>query len=310
MAPISKNILPKNTAPKTGMRNIFEKRREAEALAAPFPALLVEAERVAAVVAQGAHGRRRAGQGETFWQYRPYDVSDSATSIDWRRTARGQDVYVRDNEWEAAQSVWIWSDDNPGMHWGTSDKLPTKSDRAKVLSIALAALLTRSGERCAIMGAQGRPQTGRVGMERVTQALSLETGTEPALDHPIPAYARLMLASDFLSPHEVWAKRLSRLASRPAQGVLLHIIDPSERDFPFSGRMELRLPGAINDLPFMLGRAERAKDEYKNIFAAHLRALDDLARRLGWPLIRHYTDSSPVPALTALYAAFSGEVSA
>jgi len=119
-----------------------------------------------------------------------------------------------------------------------------------------------------------------------------------------------MLASDFLDPIDIWSERLSRLASRPAQGVLLHIIDPSERDFPYKGRMELRLPGAINDLPFMLGRAERASAEYKTIFNAHLSAMDDLARRLGWPLIRHYTDTSPVPALTALYAAFSGEVSA
>ena len=287
--------------------NIFQNRQEAEALAAPFPALLVEAERVAAIVAQGAHGRRRAGQGETFWQYRPYDVSDAANSIDWRRTARGQDVYVRDNEWEAAQSVWLWADDNAGMKWSSSPKRVTKSDRAKVLSLALAALLTRSGERCAVMGAQGRPQTGRVGMERVSDAFSLETGTEAALDHPIPAHARLLLASDFLSPVEAWSKRLSRLASRPARGVLLHIIDPSERDFPYRGRMELRLPGAISDLPFMVGRAERARTEYKTIFNAHLAAMDDLARHLGWPLVRHYTDTSPIAALTALFGAFSGD---
>ena len=254
----------------SSLRNIFSQRKDAEALAAPFPSLLVEAERVAAVVAQGAHGRRRAGQGETFWQYRPYDVSDMATSIDWRRTARGQDVYVRDNEWEAAQSVWMWCDENAGMQWGASDKVPTKSDRAKVLSLALAALLTRSGERCAIMGAQGRPQTGRVGMERVSSALSLEagkgTGTEAALNHPIPAYARVMLVSDFLLPIDTWAERLSKLASRPAQGVLLHIIDPSERDFPYNGRMELRLPGAKTDIPFIVGRAERARADYKTLF--------------------------------------------
>lgn len=288
-------------------RHIFQQRRDAESLAAPFPSLLVEAERVAAIVAQGAHGRRRAGQGESFWQYRPYDKSDAATSIDWRRTARGQDVYVRDNEWEAAQSVWLWADDNAGMNWGSSNKLPTKSDRAKVLSLALAALLTRSGERCAVMGAQNRPLTGRVGMERAAEGLSHNMGQISALDHPIPAHVRLMLASDFLLPIETWTAQLSKLASRPASGVLLHIIDPSERDFPFRGRMEFRLPGALNQLPFMLGRAERVKAAYKDVFSAHLGALDDLARRLGWPLIRHYTDSSPVPALTALYGAFSDE---
>ncbi|MEP6342467.1 MAG: DUF58 domain-containing protein [Maricaulaceae bacterium] len=290
------------------LRNILRSRQEAEALAAPFPSLLVEAERVAAIVAQGAHGRRRAGQGETFWQYRPYDTSDTANTIDWRRTARGQEVYVRDNEWEAAQSVWLWSDNNAGMNWSASAKVPLKSDRAKVLTLALAALLTRSGERCAVMGAQGRPQTGRIGMERVSQALASGKDNTEGLNHPIPAHAKLFLASDFLQPIDTLAKTLSQLSSRPAKGVLLHIVDPSERDFPFKGRMELRLPGALNDLPFMVGRAERAKEEYQRVFNAHLAALDDLAQHLGWPLVRHYTDSSPLPALTALYGAFSGEV--
>ena len=291
------------------LRNILQHRQEAEALAAPFPSLLVEAERVAAIVAQGAHGRRRAGQGETFWQYRPYHTSDSANRIDWRRTARGQDVYVRDNEWEAAQSVWIWNQNNAGMQWGSSQKVPLKSDRAKVLSLALAALLTRSGERCAVIGAQGRPQTGRVGMERVSQALASQKENPEALKHPIPAHAKLFLASDFLQPIDTLAKTLSQLSARPAKGVLLHIIDPSERDFPYKGRMELRLPGALNDLPFIVGRAERAREEYQAVFKAHLAALDDLAQHLGWPLVRHYTDRSPLPALTALYGAFAGEVS-
>ncbi len=47
-------------------------RQRAEALAATLPPLLVAAERVAATVAQGVHGRRRAGMGESFWQFRRY----------------------------------------------------------------------------------------------------------------------------------------------------------------------------------------------------------------------------------------------
>jgi len=51
-------------------------RRRALSLSQGYPALLAEAERVAAVVASGVHGRRRAGQGETFWQYRNYQSTD------------------------------------------------------------------------------------------------------------------------------------------------------------------------------------------------------------------------------------------
>ena len=43
--------------------------QRAELLAERLPPLLVAAERVAMTVAQGVHGRRRVGVGETFWQF-------------------------------------------------------------------------------------------------------------------------------------------------------------------------------------------------------------------------------------------------
>ena len=133
-------------------------RRRSEALAAGYPGLLAQAQRVAAIVAQGVHGRRRAGQGETFWQYRNYDSSDSASRIDWRRSARGDQLFVRETEWEAANTVWMWRAGGPGMDWRSSNKLPTKKDRASVLELALASLLMRAGERCAVMGESERPR--------------------------------------------------------------------------------------------------------------------------------------------------------
>ena len=151
-------------------------RREAEVLAASYPALMAEAERVAAVVSQGVHGRRRPGQGETFWQYRNYHSSDSAHHIDWRRSARGDQVYVRENEWEAANTVYFWRDGSAGMDWSSSNKLPTKKDRASVLCMALTSLLMRAGERCAVMGESERPRTGRLGLERVTRRLTVTDG--------------------------------------------------------------------------------------------------------------------------------------
>ena len=82
----------------------------AESLAATSPPLLVAAERVASTVAQGVHGRRRAGVGETFWQFRPFVWGEPTTRIDWRRSARDDHVYVREREWEAAHTIWIWTD--------------------------------------------------------------------------------------------------------------------------------------------------------------------------------------------------------
>lgn len=283
-------------------------RRRAEQLASPYPALLAEAERVAAIVAQGVHGRRRAGAGESFWQYRNYTQSDTANQIDWRRSARSDQLYVRENEWEAANTVWLWRDGSDGMDWASSPKLPTKKDRASVLMIALSTLLMRAGERAGVLGESDKPRTGRFGIERVSQRLATSAGSLNALSAEFSAHSRIVLASDFLDPADDWRARIAKLTARPASGILLHIVDPSERNFPYRGRMRLFEPGANGKLPFMLGRAEKAKTEYIEKFAAHEKTLANTARRLGWTLITHTTDQPAAQALTALYQALAKDV--
>src|SRR5512134_1785563 len=138
--------------------------QQAEALADRLPPLLVAAERVAATVAQGVHGRRRVGTGETFWQFRPYQPGDSTSRIDWRQSARTAQLFLRDQEWEAAESVWLWADRSASMAYQSAASGSTKGERALLLVLALASLLTRAGERIALLGARRRPAGGRVGM--------------------------------------------------------------------------------------------------------------------------------------------------
>jgi uncharacterized protein (DUF58 family) len=130
-------------SPVQGAHNL---RQRAEQLAATLPPLLVAAERVAATVVQGVHGRRRVGQGETFWQFRHYEVGDPPQTIDWRQSAKTDHIFTRQMEWEAAQSAWIWRDTSPSMDWRSHEALPTKRQRADLLSLALAALLVRGGQ--------------------------------------------------------------------------------------------------------------------------------------------------------------------
>src|SRR4051812_38416758 len=146
-------------------------RQAAETLSQRLPGLLVEAERVAATVAPGVHGRRRTGMGETFWQFRQYQSGDAASDIDWRQSARSRHLFVREQEWEAAESVWIWCDFSASMGFRSNPGLPPKWERAVLLTLALAALLVRSGERVALLGAGERPATGRFGIETLTRGL-------------------------------------------------------------------------------------------------------------------------------------------
>src|SRR4029078_10895691 len=140
-------------------------RDRAEHLRAALPPLLVAADRIAATVAQGVHGRRRVGQGETFWQFRQYQPGDPASRIDWRESAKSQRLYVRETEWEAAQSVWLWRDASSSMDYTSAGYIagaawPTKRDRAELILLALAKLLVRGGGRLTLLGQGGAPHTG------------------------------------------------------------------------------------------------------------------------------------------------------
>jgi len=155
------------------------------------------------------------------------------------------------------------------MNWQSSSKVPTKIDRASILSMSLAILLMQAGERCAVMGETNMPRTGRIGLERIALRLAGSTGETSNLSADIPAHARLVISSDFLEGEAVWQERLARLSARPAKGILIHIIDPAERDFPFKGRVKLRFPGLSKLEPLLVGRAEQARENYREKFDAH-----------------------------------------
>jgi uncharacterized protein (DUF58 family) len=280
-------------------------RRAAELAASTLPALLAEAERIAATVAQGVHGRRRRGAGETFWEYRRWRHEDSAALVDWRRSARSDELFVRENEWEAANTVWLWRDGREGMDWRSDDSVPTKKDRGAVLMIATAMLLIQAGERCAVLG-EGPPGRGAPGIDRAARALALsESGSEALSPAAVARHGRIALASDFLEPPEVWQKRLAAFADRNATGVMIQVIDPAEEEFPYQGRTLFEAPTGGDEL--MIGRAEAVAGEYRARFAAHRAALADVARRADWMFLTHRTDQPAARALLALHQAMGRE---
>ena len=270
-----------------------------------FLPFLVAADRVAATVAQGVHGRRRVGQGETFWQFRQYRQGDPVSQIDWRQSAKRDHTYIRENEWAAAQSVWLWSDQSQSMSYRSTDALPRKSDRAALLTLALSSLLVRGGERVALLGSGIAPTTGKAVLERFANALSLPGGSELSLPQPesLPRYSRLVLISDFLSPPADIAKALRQLSGVGIRGHLLQIIDPAEETLPFSGRV--RFEGLEGEGAALIGRVEAVRSEYVALMVSHRQAVKDIARGLGWTWTTHSTERPPPTALLTLFQLLS-----
>ena len=280
-------------------------RRDAEEAAALFPALLVEAERIAQTVTAGLHGRRRAGPGETFWQHRAYSFGDPVSMIDWRQSARVADrLYVRENEWEAAAAVYLWRDPSRSLDYSSSTNTPTKRHRADVLAVALSIMLSQAGERIGMLGEERRPFHGRATPSRILEALHI-TQFEDANSSPPPAHlpigARVVMFSDFFTDIEAIEASIHSLTAAGASGVLVQICDPAEEEFPFAGRIEFKDPESADRLTF--GETASVSTAYKETFAAHRNALSALARKAGWTFISHRTDKPPQTALLALFTA-------
>jgi uncharacterized protein (DUF58 family) len=287
-------------------------RRSAEEIAGRLPPLMVQADRVASTVAQGVHGRRRVGQGYTFWQFRRYQPGDPANAIDWRQSAKRQAAFVREHEWDAAQSVWLWHDASPSMAYRSNPRLPEKRERAAVLTLALASLLVRGGEQIALLGGgtapgHGRPTLNRVA-DQVARAAAEATGDDlPSLPtiEPLPRYGRLVLMGDFWSPLPELARVVHAYAARGVQGHLVQVTDPAEDTLPFRGRV--RFSGLEGEGDALIGRVEMVKTDYIGLMEAHRRGLSDLARAVGWTLFAHRTDRPPQSALLALFRALAEE---
>lgn len=285
-------------------------RQGAERLAGPLPALQVAAERVAATVAQGLHGRRRTGQGEAFWQFRPYETGDRLQQIDWRQSAKSDRLYVREQEWEAAQSLWLWCDPSGSMDW-TSDArhLPTKQARANLLAMALACLLLKAGERVALLESPRPPATGRAALSRLCLELEQQqASTGPAAedlphDPRVPRYARLLLFGDFLKIDDQVHARLRRYAENGIQGHLVQILDPAELAFPYQGRIRFR--GLEGEPSWLVNRSESLRADYLHALEKQRARLADAARSLGWSYSLHSTGSSAEQQLLMLYQGLS-----
>ena len=269
-------------------------------LAASMPRLLLEARKIAATVIHGLHGRRRAGSGENFWQFRRYVPGEAARRIDWRRSARDDNLYVREREWEAAHTIWIWPDRSPSMHFVSKLARESKLDRTLVIGFALAEVLVEAGERVGIPGLT-RPTGSRAVIERMAEAIIHDPRERPSLpvDFAPAMLSEVVVLSDLWSPIAEIRATLTQLSSNGSQGHLVQVVDPAEETFPYSGRVEFTEPETGAQIT--AGRAENWRAEYEARLKQHRAELAAEAKRLGWSFTIHRTDRPASELLIALH---------
>nr|WP_253196232.1 DUF58 domain-containing protein [Roseovarius sp. PS-C2] len=271
-----------------------------------MPPLMARAEHLAGTVLLGEHGRRRSGMGDDFWQYRPVMAGDALRDIDWRRSGKSDAQFVRQREWQIAQSVMIWADDAASMRFASDQKLPEKSDRARLLALAVAILLNRAGERVGLTGHTLPPRRGAAQIARLAEALTQDGDEEygtPDLRGLLP-HGRALFLSDFMGEIDGVSAALTKAADRGVQGVLLHILDPAEEAFPYRGRTIFESVGGT--LSHETLKASDLRTRYLDRLAARKAELQTLCLATGWQYGLHHTSDSAQSALLWLYRAFDG----
>lgn len=279
-------------------------RTRSEGLAATLPPLLADASLLASTVVLGSHGRRRAGMGDEFWQYRPMGQGDEARAIDWRRSAKSDQHFIKEKEWQAAQSVLIWVDDSQSMNFTGDKNRATKSDRARLLALAMSVLLVRAGERVGLSTIGQLPRSGPVQLMRIAEAL---TSDRDSTDYGVPEtrglpyQSRALFISDFMGDMAHFEAQMAKAADRGVRGAMMQVLDPVEEEFPYDGRTIFQsMGGSVSHETLKAGDLRK---RYIDRLMERRERLRHLARQAAWQFDVHHTNESAQAALLWLYRA-------
>jgi uncharacterized protein (DUF58 family) len=279
---------------------------ESRSLAASLPRLVLEARRISANVIHGLHGRRRAGAGESFWQYRRFVSGEPSQNVDWRRSARDDHLYVREQELEAAHTVWLWPDRSPSMAFASKGARDSKLERALIVTFALAELLVDGGERVGIPGLMA-PSANINIIDKMAQAM-LHDGVDrlslPPAFVPSPR-SEIVILSDLWSPMSEIRTTLTGLSSSGAHGTVVQVVDPAEETFPYSGRVEFVEPEGFGTIT--AGRAEKWAEDYDARVKRHREEIRHETGRRDWLFSIHRTDRPASELLLYLHGGMTAD---
>lgn len=279
-------------------------RHKAEDVSAGLPSLLAAAEKAVATLHSGEHAQRKTGSGEKFWQFRPYDPGDQPQDIDWRQSAKGDHLYIRQKEQQTAQNILFWVQNDQGMNLQHARALTSKYESGVILSLALAILLTRAGEHIGMMNDPAR--TGRsshsvdkLGLSLCQRPLPLPAGPVLPLAGTLPKRTSLVLCGDFMHPPAALDMTLRVLSEQASQGTLIQILDPLEYDLPHHGRAIFRPLDDTDEFP--IANVASIREAYQERLKNHIETVRKIALRHRYGHVLYVTRDDPRAALSSAW---------
>ena len=266
-------------------------RLKAEELSNKIPSLYVKADRIANTIWEGMHNRNKDGLGDNFWQFRKYEYGDPAHLIDWKKTAKSNETFIQEKELQTLQNFVIWRDTSRSMNFRSSESIDTKLYRANLFTLTLTIILSKSGENIVLNGLKTELLKGGNAVNFVSNQIN-EKVTDSYKSRPnineIKNNSDVILIGDFLNNINETEKTIKELSNRGINGIIIQILDPAERFFPYKGRINFN--GLEGEQNILIGKAESVRNDYKKAIKIHIEKLEKLTTSYSWKYILDNSD--------------------
>lgn len=271
-----------------------------------LPALMLKSERIANNILHGEHGKRRAGAGDEFWQFREYHQSDRPSDIDWRQSAKGDHVYTKQKEWHVTRKIFFWCAGGETMNFSSDKAILKKQESAQILCLSLALLFHKSHEQ---IGIYGQTRTGRSekALESIAQHLFTRNSTNEELPktHSLthPQHAIFIGVGDFLSPIEDIERHFAELGKQTQNALIIQTIDLAELELSYTGRVRFNKTNIDATNSAVINNVKSVREAYKQRINAHIASVKSLCAENNWHYVLHRTDQDITDTLKSIWEA-------
>ncbi|MFN8571026.1 MAG: DUF58 domain-containing protein [Gemmatimonadaceae bacterium] len=238
----------------------------------------------------GLHRSPRKGFSVEFAEYRPYQVGDDLRYIDWKIVARADRWMIKQFEEETNTRAALVLDVSKSMDWTGSPARLTKRRYAEQIVAALALLFIRQRDAVGLIRYDEQlrtvipPRARSIQWMRIIRGLEQEgSGKASRMADALIQAAKLVrrpgfvvLVSDLLMDHEEIENALRAVRGAGHQLIVLHIMDPMERDLDMAGEAifadtetTMAIPATVADVRTAYQRTvAKAIEEWRSLLAS------------------------------------------
>ncbi len=243
--------------------------------------VLDESKETSGSLMSGENRLKRAGFEGDFRQYRPYADSDRPQDIDWKRSARSDDILVREREKNQQRVLDLHIQNYAGMNFSSAPRLLTKYEIGALLGLTFG------------LWSAHHHNPIRFNSEKT----SVDELADMLLKRNETAYQQwskdsvTVLIGDYLCPVEDIQNKLSVVASGTV--LFLQVLDPAEIELSYEGHHVFE--DGLNEI--IVNHAQSMRSDYQSALNDHLESVKDFCRRRNWHYQLVRTDQNLAPVL-------------